>query len=117
MGQPMATIENVAEDLCRALNSIQAIAYYVEMTLPLSEMASFNYLRKLQELVDECHESLQPFVQGCRAAGNEVSEAIETNPNSDIGVESKYVNAHPNGREIEGVTHENMAGTGALAVR
>jgi hypothetical protein len=77
---PMATIENVAEDLRRALNSIQAIAYYVEMTLPLSELSSLGYLHKLQELVDECHEILHPLVHDYAAARNVVSKAIETSP-------------------------------------
>jgi hypothetical protein len=88
MRLPIATIENVAEELRRALNSIQAIAYYVEMTLPLSELSSLDYLRQLQELVDECHELLYPLVRGCTAPENLVSEAIETDPDHGICVES-----------------------------
>jgi len=84
----MATIENVAEDLRGALNSIQAIAYYVEMTLPLSELSSLGYLHKLQELVDECHEILHPLVHEYAATENFVRKAIKTNPDHDIFVVS-----------------------------
>jgi len=80
----MATVENVAEELHRILNSIQAIAYYVEMTLPLCELPSLEYLRKVQELVDECGEVLQRLVHGCTATENLVNEAIEMNPDYDI---------------------------------
>jgi hypothetical protein len=97
----LATIQNVVEELHRALSSIQAIAYYVEMTLPLSELPSVEYLRKVQNLVDECDESLQRFVQGCRAAGT-----METNPDYDLCVESKCGNAQANGSELsEGGYH------------
>ena len=87
---PMATIENVAEELRRVLNSIQAIAYYVEMTLPFCELPSLEYLRKVQELVDECHDILHSLVQGCTATvqgctatENLVSETNETNSDYD----------------------------------
>ena len=103
---PVATMENVAEELHRTLNSIQAIAYYVEMTLPLSELRSLEYLRKVQDLVDECDEILGPFVQGRPAAANVVSEAVETSPDYDVRVEPACVNAEANGRDLsEGECH------------
>lgn len=87
-GVPVATIDNVGAELHRILNSIQAIAYFVEMTLPFSELPSLGYLRKLQELVDEGHESLHALVHVGTAPKNLVSEASETDPDCEICVES-----------------------------
>lgn len=82
---PLAMIESVAEELHQTLNSIQAIAYYVEMTLPLSELTALQHLQKVQCLVDECAEMIGPFVQHCRVTGNGPAEAEENDQGGHLG--------------------------------
>lgn len=65
----LAMIEQFAETSHRDLSSIQAIAYHVEMMLPLHDLSCLEYLRKVQELVEECEEVLEPFVDNCKILG------------------------------------------------
>jgi hypothetical protein len=87
---PVSTprIGNIAEELRQGLNSIQAIAYYVEMALPFSELPSLEYLRKLQELVDGCHEILFRLVRECAATENVTCEATEVDFDHDVCIVS-----------------------------
>jgi len=68
-------MEGVAADLGRLLNSIEAIAYYVEMTLPASELNSRQYLRKVQLLVHEADGILDGFAQKYTGAGSVANSA------------------------------------------
>lgn len=40
------------------LSSIEAIAYYLEMTLPAEQLQARQYMRRLQQLVDEANTIL-----------------------------------------------------------
>jgi hypothetical protein len=40
------------------LSSIEAIAYYLEMTLPAEQLEARQYMRKLQQLVDQANTIL-----------------------------------------------------------
>ena len=42
-------------DLRQPLSSIEAIAYYLEMTLPPEQFEARQYMRRLQQLVDQTH--------------------------------------------------------------
>lgn len=42
-------------DLRQPLSSIEAIAYYLEMTLPPDQFEARLYMRRLQQLVDQTH--------------------------------------------------------------
>jgi len=46
-------------DLRQPLSSIEAIAYYLEMTLPAEQLQARQYMRRLQQLVDEASSILQ----------------------------------------------------------
>lgn len=46
-------IRDLIHDLRQPLSSIEAIAYYLEMTLPAEQMEVRSYMRKLQQLVDQ----------------------------------------------------------------
>jgi len=52
-------IRVLVDDLRQPLSSIAAIAYYVEMTMPVTQLATLYYLRKLQELVDQTTSILE----------------------------------------------------------
>ena len=44
-------IFNLAHDLRQPLSAIEAIAYYLEMTLPVDQLDARQHLARLQELV------------------------------------------------------------------
>jgi len=44
---------DLIHDLRQPLSSIDAIAYYLEMTLPGDQLDTLQYLRRLQQLVDQ----------------------------------------------------------------
>ena len=48
-----AEVRELMHDLSQPLSSIEAIAYYVEMTLPISQLEALHYLQELQALVDQ----------------------------------------------------------------
>ncbi|MGD0295587.1 MAG: hypothetical protein ABSE86_00640 [Bryobacteraceae bacterium] len=51
-------VRDFIHDLRQPLSSIEAIAYYLEMTLPPEQMQARQYMRKLQQLVDEANSIL-----------------------------------------------------------
>ena len=53
------TVRNLAHDLRQPLSSIEAIAYYLEMTLPTHQQAARQYMRKLQQLVEQSNAILE----------------------------------------------------------
>jgi nitrogen-specific signal transduction histidine kinase len=46
-------LRELIHDLRQPLSSIEAIAYYLEMTLPADQVQARLYMRRLQELVDQ----------------------------------------------------------------
>jgi hypothetical protein len=51
-------VRDFIHDLRQPLSSIEAIAYYLEMTLPPEQQQARQYMRKLQQLVDEANSIL-----------------------------------------------------------
>lgn len=51
-------VRNFIHDLRQPLSSIEAIAYYLEMTLPAEQLQARQYMRKLQQLVDDANSIL-----------------------------------------------------------
>jgi signal transduction histidine kinase len=46
-------VRELIHDLRQPLSSIEAIAYYLEMTLPPEQIQARLYMRRLQQLVDQ----------------------------------------------------------------
>lgn len=82
---------SIARALIRDLHAIQAIAYYVEMTIPIREICSLSYLRMLQELVADCEGKLHALLPEARGAASRVSSeecrvaADGTKKSTDVG--------------------------------
>ena len=53
-------------DLRQPLSSIEAIAYYLEMTLPADQTEARLYMRRLQQLVDQTGSVLRDAAAGVR---------------------------------------------------
>ncbi len=51
-------VRDFIHDMRQPLSSIEAIAYYLEMTLPAEQLQARQYMRKLQQLVDEANTIL-----------------------------------------------------------
>jgi signal transduction histidine kinase len=51
-------VRDFIHDLRQPLSSIEAIAYYLEMTLPAEQLQARQYMRRLQQLVDEANSIL-----------------------------------------------------------
>jgi hypothetical protein len=51
------------------LSSIEAIAYYLEMTLPAEQLEARQYMRKLQQLVDQANTILHHAAMDVRLHG------------------------------------------------
>ena len=51
-------------DLRQPLSSIEAIAYYLEMTLPPEQIEARLYMRRLQQLVDQTSFILEDAAAG-----------------------------------------------------
>ncbi len=60
------TLQVMAHELRQPLSSIEAIAYYLEMTLPAEQSQARQYMRKLQQLVDEASAVLDSAVPPVR---------------------------------------------------
>jgi phosphoglycerate-specific signal transduction histidine kinase len=60
------TIGNLVHDLRQPLSSIEAIAYYLEMTLPAEQLQARQYMRKLQQLVDQADTILDRATSSVR---------------------------------------------------
>lgn len=50
-----AALRDFIHDLRQPLSSIEAIAYYLEMTLPAEQLQARQYMRRLQQLVDDAN--------------------------------------------------------------
>jgi len=53
------TVRELIHDLRQPLSSIEAIAYYLEMTLPPGQSQARHYMHRLQELVERSNEILE----------------------------------------------------------
>jgi hypothetical protein len=52
-------VRDFIHDLRQPLSSIEAIAYYLEMTLPAEQLQARQYMRQLQQLVEDANSILQ----------------------------------------------------------
>ena len=56
---PEETVRELIHELRQPLSSIEAIAYYLEMTLPPGQSQARHYMHRLQELVVQSNEILE----------------------------------------------------------
>ena len=66
---PAATeaIRELVHELRQPLSSIEAIAYYIEMTLPPDQLQTRQQLRRIQELVEQAASALEEAASTVRA--------------------------------------------------
>ena len=66
------TIRDLVHELRQPLSSIEAIAYYLEMTLPVGQFDARQYMAQLQRLVADTNTILERSVgdtrKGCARA-------------------------------------------------
>ena len=48
-------VQDFIHELRQPLSSIEAIAYYLEMTLPAEQSEARQYMRRIQQLVEQTH--------------------------------------------------------------
>jgi nitrogen-specific signal transduction histidine kinase len=53
VSHPQELVRELIHELRQPLSSIEAIAYYLEMTLPPEQIEARLYMRRLQQLVDQ----------------------------------------------------------------
>ena len=58
---------NLAHDLRQPLSTIEAIAYYLELTLPADQVQARNYVSRLQQVVMEASAILSSAVRDSRS--------------------------------------------------
>jgi signal transduction histidine kinase len=63
----------LAHDLRQPLSSIEAIAYYLEMTLPVDQPKTMRYLQTVQKLICDANALLDSHV---REAQSPTAEAV-----------------------------------------
>lgn len=68
-------IVKLAHDLRQTLSSIEAIAYYLEMTLPFGEMDAMCHLHSVQELIGTANARLD---NGLREARNRLDDPAKS---------------------------------------
>ena len=66
--QSLDVIYNLAHDLRQPLSAIEAIAYYLQRTLPEDQLEARKYLLRLQELVETSSTILSDAVNAARTA-------------------------------------------------
>jgi hypothetical protein len=66
------TVRDLVHELRQPLSSIEAIAYYLEMTLPAEQFQARQYMRRIQLLVDEASviidSAISPIRKPCGSA-------------------------------------------------
>jgi len=62
-------VRDFIHDMRQPLSSIEAIAYYLEMTLPAEQLEARQYMRKLQQLVDQANTILHHAAMDVRLHG------------------------------------------------
>jgi hypothetical protein len=60
------TIGNLVHELRQPLSSIEAISYFLEMTLPADQLQARQYMRRLQQLVGDAESILAHAVSAAR---------------------------------------------------
>lgn len=68
IASPEERLHDLAHELRQPLSSIEAIAYYLEMTLPAGQLEARRYMSQLQRLVAETNLILERSV-GTRCKG------------------------------------------------
>jgi signal transduction histidine kinase len=66
-GQAEDAIRNLVHDLSQPLSTIEAIAYYLEMTLPAEQLEARRYLSRLQQVVQESNALMLKSIRESRA--------------------------------------------------
>jgi signal transduction histidine kinase len=66
LSTPEDLVRDLIHDLRQPLSSIEAIAYYLEMTLPPEQIQARLYMRRLQQLVDQTSSVLHDAAAGVR---------------------------------------------------
>jgi nitrogen-specific signal transduction histidine kinase len=65
-------MRDLVHELRQPLSSIEAIAYYLEMTLPAEQFQARQYMRRIQLLVDEAslilNSAVSPVRKPCGSA-------------------------------------------------
>jgi signal transduction histidine kinase len=56
---PEEALRNLVHELSQPLSSIDAIAYYLEMTLPAEQFLARQYMQRIQQLVAEAGSALK----------------------------------------------------------
>ena len=72
IASPEERLRELVHDLRQPLSSIEAIAYYLEMTLPATQFEARQYMSQLQRLVADTNAILErsagPTRKGCARA-------------------------------------------------
>jgi signal transduction histidine kinase len=66
---PEDAVRDLVHELRQPLSSIEAIAYYLEMTLPADQFLARHYVRRIQQLVEETTSSLGKTASDFKRAG------------------------------------------------
>jgi signal transduction histidine kinase len=69
-------VHDLIHELRQPLSSIEAIAYYLEMTLPAEQQETRHYMRRLQQLVDQTSSILGGFSEVRKSPGSEHGAGI-----------------------------------------
>jgi len=59
-------VADLVHELRQPLSSIEAISYFLEMTLPPEQLQARQYMRRLQQLVDQAESVLERAVSTTR---------------------------------------------------
>jgi len=74
IASPEERLHELVHELRQPLSSIEAIAYYLEMTLPAGQFEARQYMAQVQRLVADTNTLLQRSVgvtrKGCARAGS-----------------------------------------------
>jgi signal transduction histidine kinase len=74
IASPEERLRDLVHELRQPLSSIEAIAYYLEMTLPAGQLEARQYMSQLQHLVAEANTILEHSVgtlrKGCARAAS-----------------------------------------------
>jgi len=60
--QAPSDVQDFIHELRQPLSSIEAIAYYLEMTLPAEQSEARQYMRRIQQLVEQAHTIVREAV-------------------------------------------------------
>lgn len=60
---PRQALHNLAHELRQPLSTIEAMAYYLEMTLPADQIDTRQYLCRMQQLIEQANGILNRAVR------------------------------------------------------